>query len=877
MNRPLPKPPRLAGKLFAWYCNRANIEDLHGDIEELFYQDVKKLPAVIARLLYWKHVVSLMLSYSVRARKYNASYHHFAISRVNAGMIKNYFKTGTRNLARNKFFTVLNALALALGMSLSLMFIALLSFIYRFDDFHSNKDRIFRVTTQLHDKVDNPEYASAPVGVAEKLKHFTGIEKVLRVQASIWTEARYGEKKIPVDGYFVEPEFLEVFDFPLLKGNASTLADPNTILITRKEAERIFGSKDPLGEVLTIEPFGDFQIAGVLADIPLNSQLRFGVLASYSSWLKFAGMASQEDEKNWQEFNDSFVYLLLPPDADGAHVNDYLDQVAREKYARNDVKASFKLQSMDDAVRGSSLRNPIGRSWDLASIVIVGSMTLIVLIPACSNYIHLSISQSLNRMKEIGVRKVMGGQKKQIFFQFITETVVMMLIALALSYLIFEVIRVDFLEMVEVADSIDLTPTWETYAGFIVFALCLACLAGTIPALYFSKIGPINALKGKLAKFSNKRFTMRKAMITLQFAISLGFIMAVAIAMKQYRYSVNYDFGFNEQNTLDVELQGADPQIFKNEFEKLSCVQGISMSSGILGAGSGSKTYFKIAGDATDSIETSVMSVDENFIPGLGLKLLSGRNFTDNAQENLRTIIVNEEFVKKLNIEDGSTPLERTVVLADGREVRIGGVVKNFHYANLLKPITSFFFECNPGQFRYANVKIHSADIIRDISAMEQAWKKLGREDKLQAKFFDDEIDEAYSFYFVMIRFWSFLGFLAITVACLGLLGTVVFTVKNRVKEVSIRKVMGASSESVALLLSRNFILLLGIATFITTPTIYFGLDYLLSTGQYYRAPIGFAEIFVSIAIMTVLCLVTIFSQTIKAANTNPAENLRIE
>ena len=880
MNRPsAPRPPRLADKLFTWYCHRANVDDLHGDVEELFHNDLKRHSLFNARLLYWRRILSLIFSYALTSRKNKAAYHHLSFSQINAGMLKNYFKTGSRNLIRNKFFTILNAFALSLGMSISLMFIAFVSFLYRYDDFHSKKDHIYRVTTQLYDRVDNPEYASAPVGVAQKLKEdFTGIEKVVRVQRSLRGDALYGDKKIQLNGYFTDPEFLQVFDFPLTQGDVpSALANPNTIVITQTEATKIFGSKDPLGEMIRMEPYGDFIITGILADVPKNSHMTFGALASYSTLISYKGSSFLEDETGWKEFLNSYIYLLLENDSEAIKVQDYLDRIAMEKYATQDLKSSFKLQSLNDIVPGPMLYNSIGGTWDFTTILMVGAITLIVLVPACSNYIHLSISQSLNRIKEIGVRKVMGGQKTQVFFQFITETTIMMLLALALSYLIFESIRVEFLEMFAEADVIDLAPSWQTYIGFILFALFVGFAAGVIPALYFSKIAPINALKGKLVKSGNSRFSIRKVVITAQFVLSLGFIMAVVIMMQQYRHSVNYDFGFEQENILDVELQNIDPQIFKNEYGKLPSVQRVSASSDILGIGSTPAIYFKTSQEATDSTEASAMSIDENFISNLGLQLLSGRNFGDNTLQNSRMIIVNEEFIKKMEIKDDTSPLEKMVVLSDGREVRIGAVVKNFHYASLRAPIKSFFFEYSPAQFRYANVKIQSSDIVRDMTAMSAVWKKIGGLDVFRAQFFKDEIQEVYSFYFIIIKLWSFLGLLAITVACLGLLGAVVFTIKNRVKEVSIRKVMGASSESVVFLLSKDFIILLAIAGVITTPIIYFMFDYLLVSVQYYSIKIGFLEIFLSFMIMMVLCLATVFSQTMKAANTNPAENLRME
>jgi putative ABC transport system permease protein len=872
------KPPRLADRLFVWYCNRASIDDLRGDLKELFHQDVKRHSLFKARFLYWKRILSLISSYAITSRKKAKAYHYFSSSSFNPAMLTNYFKTATRNLAKNKFFTVLNVVSLGLGMSISLLYIAWVTFIFRFDDFHTNKENIYRVTTQVNDRDQNPHWASAPVGVAEKLENFTGIEKVVRIQRSLAGEGMYHEKKISIDmGYFVDADFLTMFNFPLLRGDASTaLTNSGSIVLTKIEADKIFGTKDPIGEMIRIEPFGDFLVTGVLADIPKNSHMKFGALASYSTWSAYAGSAFAESEIRWKEFNDSYVYMFLSTDANPSAIELYLNAFAKQKYLTPEFKATFKLQSLSKIVPGPGLVNAIGNTTDYLAFLLLGSITLITLIPACGNYINLSISQALNRMKEIGVRKVMGGEKKQIFFQFITETTIMMVLALLLSSLLFGFLRTEFLQMVAEADKIELTAGWATLVGFIAFALVLGIVTGIMPALYFAKISPVSALKGKITKVVNvSRFPVRKVLITVQFILSLGFILAVIIIFQQYRYSINYNLGFNKENVLDVELQQANNQLFRNEFGKLSVVQGISFSSHVLGAEGLGKQYIKTQ-DQSDSIKVAMMSVDENFISNFGLMMLQGENFSDHVTENVRTIIVNEEFLKKFKI-DPATALENSVFLTDGTEVKIRGVVKNFHYSSLFKLLESFCFEYRPDQFHFANLKVRSTDIVEDFKTMEATWKTIDANNKFTAHFLTDEIEEAYEFYFIIIKLWSFLGTLAISVACLGLLGTVVFNIKNRVKEVSIRKVMGASSQSLVFLLSRDYILLMIIAVIITVPLVSYGMDFLLASAQKYNVPIGFLEIASSILIMTTLCLATIFSQTMKAANANPAENLRIE
>lgn len=795
-------------------------------------------------------------------------------------MFKNYFNTAIRNLKKNKFFTTLNVFGLAIGMTLSLFFVAMLVFMFTFDNFHTNRKNVYRVITHVQDNKRNPSYASAPIGTAQLLNNnFSGIEKVVRIHNSFNHEVGYADTKIPVSGYFVDPEFLSVFSFPLLQGNPLTaLAKPNTMVLTEDAAAKLFGEKNAVGELAHIDPFGEVMITGVLKNRPKNTHMIFEALVSYTTLTSYHGPSFTDDEKNWNNFYDSYTYLLLSDKASPAPIETFLNGVAKTKYKTHDFKATFGLQRLDKIVPAFiDLHNNIGSGWSYESIILNGFLPLIILLAACSNYVSLAISQSLKRMREIGVRKVMGGQKKHIFMQFVLESTIIMLLAVTLSYVFFEILRDEVLAVAEEASIVDLNPSIGTYAGFIVFALLVGFFTGMVPALHFSKLSPVNALKGKEVQAKRgSRFSIRKIVITTQFMLSLGFIMVVVIMVQQYRFSVNYDLGFKQEGILNVDLQQADQQLVKNQFGKLSFVRATSMSSHALGAGEVQTRYVHQA-DKTDSLETEMMSIDENFIPNMGLQLVQGRNFTSDSTQNTRLVIINEAFAKKLSPDDAYGAIDQFLIMPDKREVKVAGIVRDFNYASLSSRIGNLLFEYAPRYFRYANVHLESTHVSMAFAEMEAAWKPIGKGDKFKSAYLSDQIREAYGFYFMMVKIWGFFGLLAITVACLGLLGTVVFTIKNRVKEVSIRKVLGASSESLVYLLSKDFFVLMVIASIITVPTVKYLMEWIMLTAQYYNVPIGAVEIGASLAIVLALGIITVLSQTLKAANTNPVDNLRVE
>ena len=315
-----------------------------------------------------------------------------------------------------------------------------------------------------------------------------------------------------------------------------------------------------MGELVFIEPYGEVMVTGVANDMPKNTHLKVEALLSFATLTSYHGASFTDEEKNWNNFYNSYTYLQFSDNSSPSVIEAFLNGVAKEKYKTPEFQASFALQPLDKIVPGPELDNDLGNEWSYQEMLLMGVLPMLILFAACSNYVSLAVSQSLRRMKEIGVRKVMGGQKRQIFMQFVMESTIIMLLAVTLSYFFFEIIRDETLSITGELDFVDLNPTLATFTGFLVFALLVGFVAGIVPALHFSKIGPIHALKGKESQTKKgSRFTLRKIVITSQFILSLGFTMAMVIMVQQYRYSISYNFGFDQEKILNVDLQQADP------------------------------------------------------------------------------------------------------------------------------------------------------------------------------------------------------------------------------------------------------------------------------------------------------------------------------
>lgn len=863
-------PPGFPRRFFEWIAGNANVDDLVGDVDELYYHNAKVRSPRYARMQYWRQFISLSFSYALKKRKRDARSGPFSTNNpLSIDMIKNYIKVAVRNLYQYKYFSTLNAFGLAIGMSISLLLIGLYSYIRTYDDFHRNKERIYTIISNYRDGVEQSDFATAPLPLAEKLKEEVPIvESVLRIVKDHGLEVRNEKENIPVKAYYVEPGFFDVFSFDVTSGNAGVLGRPNQVIVTHTAAMKFFNSTDVIGKSLELEGGRMLEVAGIMSDHPLNTHLDFEMLISFSS-LPESSLAVKDQ---WAQFEHQYVYCLVKEEVSMDEFQQHLDRIAGSMYSQTDVKVGFTAQPIEDITMGPDLRQSIGIKWDATGLFAFMIFAFLILFPACFNYTNISIARALRRSKEIGLRKTMGGVKSQIFFQFITETVVITLLSLVGALLIFVVIRSEFQSMLVAGSRLDLSLSWRMVLMFLGFALATGLLAGIFPALYFARLNPIQALKSKLDS-RGKSMRLRKGLTIFQFALSFGFILSLVVFARQYQYSKNFDFGFTKANTIDVKLQDVNPNQFKTTFSGLSQVESISMSSGLLGVGA---PRIWVHPEKQDSIHSAELFADHQFIKNFGLSLIAGRNFPDHVSTNEQFIIVNEEFLKTCKITNPATILGKTVVV-DGKELEVIGVLKNFHFEPLLYPIDNFILRSDPTQYAYANLRVLPNDTYTLFSKLEEAWKTLPTERKFDAHFFEDELDEAYQSYIVLLKIVGFLGLLAITISLLGMLGMVVYTSESRTKEVSIRKVLGASVGGIVMMLSKDYLRMMGWAVLVALPITIFILGKLLENIQYYSTRWSVWDVLLSVLVLGGLGVATIASQTWKTARANPADTLKME
>lgn len=862
------QPPQLARRFFEWMAGHAPVDDLLGDLDEWYALHLRQYTPRRAAWLYWKQVLQLSFSYALRKRKRDVRHGRRRPWGAAWDMALNYLKVATRNLYQYRYFSFLNAFGLAIGMSISLLLIAVYSYVATYDNFHEHGDDVYTINTTRLEGVEEQQLAPAPLALAERLqREFAGAQRVVSIVRPIDRVVTTVHDDIPVQVYEVTPDFLSVFSFPLLQGTASVLATPGHIILTQAAARRILGTEDVVGKTLVLSE-ETVVVSGLLKDPPRNTHLNIEILQSPSRQTTQLATASDA----WQQYNRQYVYVHLRPGATAEDLQTYVDRIAHEVYSRTPVKVSFHVQPLRDIAMGPDLWQAIGTKWEASGFWMFGVFAALILLPACFNYTNLSIARALKRAKEIGLRKTMGGERSQIFLQFVTETVVITILAAVGALLLFLLIRDEFKSMLASSEAMDLSLTSHMLVLFALFTVLTGILAGIFPALYFSRLHPIEALKSRV----NGRGTsmrLRRVLTIFQFALSFGFIMSLMVFGRQYQYSVGYDYGFVQAERLDVPLQDVQAEAFKTLSNGLAAVQSVAFSSGVPGIHSSSTWLFTSDHDST---EVAQWFVDAPFIPQTGLTILAGHNFPDEPWRGERYIIVNETFLSAHSITRADEVLGRIYTVA-GQDLEVIGVVKDFHYGSLRYPIGSFCMRMNPTQWRYAHLAVvpgRHDDVLNDL---EGIWKRLPTQRAFMAHYRTDELADAYQTYQVLLKIVGFLGLLAITISLLGMLGMVMYTAETKAREVGIRRVMGATLGGITWLLSRDYLKMMGWAIVVAMPLAFWLLSEMLPRMQHYSVQPSLWDVVWSAVILVVLGLLTIASQTYKTANANPAETLRVE
>ncbi|WP_331959924.1 ABC transporter permease [Ohtaekwangia sp.] len=869
-----PTPPAWATRWLQWYCRPEILEDLEGDLHEYFDRNVKAKGVRRARFIYILDVLKFFRIYTVRRPQFL----NLIIQWI---MIGSYIKTSGRSIVRNKLFSAINIIGLAISMSVGLLVISFLSDLLSYDSFHEKKAEIYRVNTTDERNGNSSTLATSSVKAGKSIREtITGIEDVTLMRRGFDGDAAIGENVFPIGGFWADDAFFTVFTFPLVQGNAHTaLKEPYSLVITETTARKLFGNTNALGQSVKIGS-DTYAVTGVMKDIPKLSHMHFDVLVSFST-IETTKADQDGDLMNWESIYSNYTYITIPDKKDIPTIQAGLNKLAAtENTALQNRQIQLELMTLAEIPFQGNLGNPIGPSINKIALWILGGLSAVVILSACFNYTNLSIARSLRRSREVGIRKVIGARRSHVLGQFMAESVIIALLALSVSFLLFLALRTQFLLLApQLQELVSLQLTLQLVGWFIVLAIVVGLASGILPALFFARINAIRVLKDVSSMQVFRHVTLRKALIVVQYTFSLIFITTTIIGYNQYKSFLTFDLGFTTENILNINLNGVNSDQLAKELEELPEVTGISRSLMVTSLGSIYGTQIKYSA-TNDSAGVWINRVDENFLPLHKHELLAGRNLhakPDSTEES--EVIVNEQVLKRFNIanRNPARALGEEIIL-ENKKLTIVGVLKDFHYGTLMNDIEPLIIcYATSKTYGYLNVKIASHDLPATLASIDKAWHKLDKVHPLDARFYDDQIQEAYNQFSVMVKVIGFLSFLAVGIASMGLFGMVVFTAETRLKEISIRKVLGASEMGLMYLLSRGFLVLLIISALVALPATYLLFDRVILTKFAYHQPVGIGELFTGLLIVIALAGIMISSQTLKVAKSNPATVLKSE
>lgn len=807
-------------------------------------------------------------------------------------MWRNYLKVALRNIANQKEYSLINILGLSIGMASFILIFLFIRHEMSYDRYHENADRIFRVARE--DAMSSKRTALTPNPIAPELaREFPEIVCAVRIN-DIHRKVLVGyQNRFFKEDHFVltDPDVFRMFSFPLLKGNPDTaLKDKSSLVISEEMAEKYFGNEDPVGRTLNVDNRFDFDVAGVMRNIPPNSHFHCDFLASFA----FA------DDIYWKGFSRDrtqsslHTYILLqegvsPHDLENklpAFVEGFLHPVIKEYAPMADqipgglkrLKFKLFLQSLPQIHLHSHLSAELSSNYDIRYIYIFSAIAVFILVISCVNFTNLTTAFSTRRFKEIGLRKVLGARRNQLIWQFIAESVVMALISLLVALILFEIVR-PFVNPLLGGNIIGQAHRSGTvWLILILLALSVGVASGSYPAFFMSSFQPVRALKGSLF-LKSKKFS-RSILVVTQFVITIGLIFCAILISRQLHYLKNKKLGFQKDYVIVLPLEDRaeikNYSLLKHELLKNTHILNVTGASNILSRVYSTSPFWWEGAQDNESMRVNKLFVDYDFIDTFGIKVIDGRSFSKEVRTDEKsTFIINGAAAKAFGWE---SPVGRKIAWSYKKEEKgnVVGVIEDFHFRSLHQKIEPLILLVREKNFNDMYIRIQGKNIPSALSFIRKTWREFLPQRPMEYFFLDDDIDKMYKSEAAMGKLFWYIAALAIFISCLGLFGLISYATEQRTKEIGIRRVLGATVFGVLMLLSKEFLRLLALANLIALPLAYYLMHNWLQNFAY-RVDISILIYILAAASTILIALLTMSIRSVKAALANPAETLRYE
>jgi putative ABC transport system permease protein len=802
-------------------------------------------------------------------------------------MFRNYLKIAVRTLLKNRKLTLINVFGLATGMACSFLIFLFVQDELSYDRFHKDAGSIYRVVKDfINDDGSRIPDATTPAPLAAAMqREIPEVVSVTRLHPN-WggsTLIEYGEKRISEEKVWrVDSSFFDVFTFPFVKGDPKTaLSDINSIILTESAARRYFGDEDPLGKVLRLNQRDDVTVTGVIKDVPSQSHFHFDFLLSFRR-------LPREIETNWDGYN-YYTYVKVRP---GTGITAFEDKI-QGVYERNQEErfSDFYAQAVTDIHLTSKLKWELEPNGDRLYVYVFMIIGIFILVIAAINYINLSTAKSSLRAKETGIRKVSGAQRTSLVFQFLLESVIISFVASVLAVAIAFALMPTVNVLTQKQLALTASPVVALYV--LVITLLIGLIAGLFPALYLSSFRPVAVLKG-LKLNEAGALGLRKVLVVIQFTISIALITGVLIIAQQMNYVASAKLGFDKDHVVVIRnlrnVSRSQQNVFVNQVKQLQGVKNAATSNLVLGQGFGTARLRARGSEKEQQLNFAAVGYD--FLDVVGIEIIEGRGFSEDfpadsvtngvsggsLSQTVGGIVINERAVKEFGLDSPAVG-KQLIWSSDGDTtyyVDVIGVAKDFHFTSLRNEIKPFGFFLIPRFAGNFTLKLSGSDLPGTLARLERLWREMFPDAPYEYSFLDETFARMYEAETRFQKVFMILVILGIIIACLGLFALATFSAEQRIKEIGIRKVLGASVGHVVALLSKDFLKLVMMAIIFATPVSAWAMGVWLS-GFAYRVNVQWWVYVLAAVIAVVIAFLTISAQAIRAAMTDPAKSLRTE
>ncbi len=803
-------------------------------------------------------------------------------------MLKNYFRIGFRNIKKNKAFSFINIFGLAIGLT---CFMLIAVFIYNqlnYDKYPADAKNIYRVILSVTGNGDAAAYPNVDVAVGEGMKNaFPEIKASTRI-SSASDFVQYNDKQFKEEHLaFADSNFLQLFSIPLIEGNnKDALVQPNSIVISKAFAKKYFGDDEAVGKSLSIGTHkAVYKVTGVIDKVPDDSHFHFDAFLSISTF--------HITNATWSNLG-FYTYLLLNKNADPKKLEAKFPQLVA-KYVvpevQHDMGVSlaeaqksvntfiFSLQPLSDIHLYSHTKYELEPNGDIQYVYIFSALAAFILLLACVNFTNLSTARAVKRAREVGIRKVMGSVKKQLVIQFLTESVLLTLLAMLCAYILIFILLPYFNQLSNTHISFYFFLRYQPVLIMFLLSVLAGILAGIYPAFFLSSFNTIKVLKGSSMARGTQKKSLRSSLIVFQFFVSASLIIATIIVYQQLHYMQNKNLGYDKEQVLflpDARLLGKNQDAFEQQLLQDNRVIAASISRYVPGGVmmDGTEIYPKNENGNGTEIHGNIFHIDYDYLRTLGMHILKGRNFSKDFPTDSSGIIINEAAVRELGWS-GVNPVGRSIVRSGQQELKVIGVIADFNYASAKQAVAPMMMLLG-NNYGGLIIKIKTNYVQGFLTDLKKQWTAFNPDGPLEYNFLDEQFAKLYASEQRTQQIFSAFAILAVIIASLGLFGLSAFVIEQRTKEIGIRKVLGASVKTVLLLVSKEFLLLVGIAFLISIPVTWWAMHAWLQDFAYRINIDIWVFILAGIAVI-LIALITISFQAIKAAITNPVKSLRTE